>query len=678
MSQFNTTLAIDEIETLFLYEEDMFSSELTFLHQKLISSLIPASLLEKSNKDGEEAFYKNFHEMMPLLQVIIPEHGIFPQKIQVSLICPSHLTSGVGSYFFNVCGKEMLPGKELFLPGCIGFSFRFKRNPSLSYLSINLFIHIQSQDDLILVEQNLEFFKRKIKVAITTVIYLRQLVDHSLRIDELHTLLDMPQQTISDDLFEQTQNLFLLARSENHKKALAEEINPLLSLRSAIFRRDMFNEIQRLIPLFHPEYFNGHTHKFLTRLVSYIYLIRKELQKKCLEHPEQRYIHIKLLQNRLCLSRKPIVGVLLVLNLLHEHEIIDHRHLTGALNTLVPDIELVAHTSIHDFCPDQKIKLLYLEIAKLDQTRFNYYELSLFRKQLPMEIKSRIESVNAPLFIPRNEEDALRTLNQLSSEVKRLKDIPQVSIAFHNQTDSQLFFTILIVKITRHPKTNWNYRFQMAASNYTSTIYGYEERFLGLVRNKYRKDGYVLEVAVPKKLFIRRDFSIDLMNARKTICAFLNESLGKFRDYNGGLLSKQADNLDCLKKYLGSVAEKNGFLLENFFHSIYPTHMQSILPPQQMAPLFLAFLDALDFNYKNRPFYLYTEKVDGAYLLFTATYNAQLRNLYEEQIHISRNFVIPSALFNACDLYTFAYIFHDEEPFESFYEHLKSWLLQFN
>ncbi|WP_194846796.1 hypothetical protein [Candidatus Neptunochlamydia vexilliferae] len=93
---------------------------------------------------------------------------------------------------------------------------------------------------------------------------------------------------------------------------------------------------------------------------------------------------------------------------------------------------------------------------------------------------------------------------------------------------------------------------------------------LGTLRKKYPKEAAVFKVELPNAPFLREDRSIDLYKARQAILKKLQATFGEVRDFNGGMISRQDVVFKGLEKVLGDVGKKEGLLLENFFHSLFP------------------------------------------------------------------------------------------------------------
>lgn len=213
------------------------------------------------------------------------------------------------------------------------------------------------------------------------------------------------------------------------------------------------------------------------------------------------------------------------------------------------------------------------------------------KQKLPYEFFHQIERNVHPIFMPRNEEEMIRNLIVLNSEVRHLKDPTQVSIHFDKQTDTDLTFTVLLVKI--HKKEPLKALLEKSKLK----IDIHEVRTIGLIKQKYPKESAVLRITLDKRPFFRVDYSLDLLKARQKVVLALKECIGEFRDFNGGIILKQEEAMKYLKNSIACLTKEKEFLLENYFYSLSPTIMPTILDPSLLKEhfeLFYRLLQAKD------------------------------------------------------------------------------------
>jgi hypothetical protein len=171
---------------------------------------------------------------------------------------------------------------------------------------------------------------------------------------------------------------------------------------------------------------------------------------------------------------------------------------------------------------------------------------------------------------------------------------------------------------------------------------------------------------------LRKDYSLDLVKARQTILSGLVSLLGDVRDFNGGMLAQQVEIFDTVKASVCHVDQYNDFLLENFFYSLTPSLMSSLLPSSLLKSLFLMQLEILDIP-RNSARFSITCRIEGRHMLIMI---ASSDASFKEQVlsSVSQLKIPTSSLGStAVEMYGtytlgFIYGFEKEEKRKSFYD----------
>lgn len=192
------------------------------------------------------------------------------------------------------------------------------------------------------------------------------------------------------------------------------------------------------------------------------------------------------------------------------------------------------------------------------------------------------KEIASPLFMPRNEEEQMRNLLALSGQIRFVRDLPQAIIQYDSQRLSELAFTVLIVRLLRTLGPSLRELIEVFPLRNSVE----EVRKLGTLKGKYPKEAATLRVYVDKAPYLRPDGRIDLPRARHAVVEALRSTLGKYRDFNGGLLEKQQEALLSLKKILKPANPKQTLEVENFFYSIRPGLMRTVLASETLAALY--------------------------------------------------------------------------------------------
>lgn len=375
---------------------------------------------------------------------------------------------------------------------------------------------------------------------------------------------------------------------------IQEQINYLLKRKAAYFDADLINEMQHMLVMFREGFISAHASRYLSRLVSIQYLFRRELHLAVQKDPHQRYLRLKLFKTKIYTSdgEKSVLGILLAVNFIGKNEFLEERHLLKAIRNYCASIKTIEGSFVAHRRGSEEVCTLYMEIEKEEGCDFSAREISLLRSELPHDLKDRIEHLLHPVFMPRNEEDIMRNILNLSSQLKYVSDLPQVFISFDEQTRDCLLFTLIVVQVSMPGSESIQ---ELLQGIETPLEYIHDRcKMVGMLRRKYAKQATVFRVKLKKHTFIRRDGSLDLNKARQLVVNELERILGEFRDYNGGMISKQNEQLCLLYQSLEGQAGFNEELLENFFYSFTPVVMRTVLEIQLLVRLFNFLLEVIE------------------------------------------------------------------------------------
>ncbi len=475
------------------------------------------------------------------------------REFSVALICPHR--RHVAQFFFEMVSRWLLPGRPLEVVLSFATSYR-------EYAICEMVIRVEEGEDALFVKRSLPFLEKEICLGVSSIY-------HASRILEM-------------------KGLSLSAKTSLIQERIAELIRRF----PAYFDYDLFEEMQHFLVSVKEEFKAVRDISHMSRMIWVPYLMRKALEKKIEEEPGKRHISLKikkiLLQTPF--GSKEVLALFVGLNFLRPYELFEERHLLYALARF--GVRPVPHSYMkHEgFC--------YLEVE------IDHFSQTELMQGLPEEILRRIEQLVPPIFMPRNEEEVMRSVLTLSNQLKFTRDIPQIAISFEGQRGAELLFTIVLVRLL-HPHTP-PLRELFAARTFTID----RVKIVGHLRRKYPKEATVLRARLKCEDFLRDDFSVDLYQARMAVLRTVQQGVGEVRDYNGGMIAKQNENYELLKKELGELAERETLLLQNFFHSISPVELSATLDPVLLKSLFTLLLDAL-----GRPESLLTRRLNGCLLI---------------------------------------------------------------
>jgi len=566
------------------------------------------------------------------------------QALWISFISQWEYMAGMGRYVDDSLCRWLVPGKTLPIIGASRLSFSFAKLPRHRFFFGYTLFELESQD-MEIVQRNLQAVFEEIRLNSLAVYRARYISSmKSLSLDQknqmvqenLTKILNVPKKDTDQSLFDQMQNFLMKLGREDKVGQIQKTIARLTHTRPKAFDRGMFAEMTYFTVLFKDQFASKRDARHISRVIALHYLFKKMLLDAVQRLPNERHISVKIYKTTIN-GDQPVLGVLLGLNILRENERPDKRFLLEAVRACIPNIDAVKDAYLFDR-REKKVSLFYMEVHKPLFAPFAFEEINLLRTKLAFEAKKQIESDVHPIFLPRNEEEIARNLILLSQQLKYNRDLPQVSIHYEKQTESELSFSIMMARLLL-PKTK-GLREQILRGQSELKFTIDEIREIGKLKRKIPKETAILRVSVDKSAFFRPDYSVDLLRARQRVAYELGRIIGEYRDFNGGMILKQEEALFALRKQLGAMPQSDEFLLEEYFYSIRPGVMQTVLPTSVIKAHF-HLLQKLE----KAP--LQIEKIDRFYLFLAQDASAD----YKERVEIAiENLKIPSYELTSCHL----------------------------
>lgn len=525
--------------------------------QDLIRRLVPFELLEEKGRRLPEERAR-FADMLPM--IAWSDLAKAPCTLSVLLLCKYRFNAC--NFFYDMVSRWLLPQKRL------NVELFFASDVRLPHLSEDLLsvaeivIHLKSAQDVEAVRRNLHAIETEIRLGVVSTYHARRILE------------------------------FKGLSSDGKTAMIQEKIGSLIQSHSKDFDRGIFAQMQQFLVTCPEEFKNERDYHHISRIISNLHSVRTLLKQNVEMLRTKRHIHLKFLKTQLALHKsKHVLGVLVGLNLLDEHEVFEMTHLVSAIQKRLPHVMPVDGSFFMDRATDATQPILYLEIEKANGEEFVLDEIQLLRNGLPDQIKSHIEQLTRPIFMPRNEEEVLRNIMALSRQLRYVNDRPQVTISFDEQKGGELSFTVILLRLTGDNASSVQSLFSAAST--PLQFMPDRVRRVGHIRKKYVKEATVFRVSLSTSSFLRLDHSVDLYRARQTVFAELCKILGDLRDFNGGMIYKQNEMLEALKTSLGKTALQHNNLLEQFYHALNPIELRTGLEIEPLKQFFLLFLQSL-------------------------------------------------------------------------------------
>jgi len=550
----------------------------------LIDSIIQKELPEISAINLGKILEKH----IPLVSTQMP--SVIPGCISFAALCFGKHTQGVGRFIPDMLSKWLIPGTVLRIAGHRSLCFSFiDYSQKRFYLSEHLIV-MEKSEHLAILEKQLPTAVEQVKLNILAVYHARHIISmQNLPFEKQSELIENNILQIAKSGFSDTnpydhlQNFIVKLSAEKKLSEVEKNLNHLMSKRPKVFHKDIFSAVHNMLYLFKDNFTAKRNSRHISRIISFQFLFHRFIYHNLYQKPNKRYLYLKMLKTRIKPDDRMVLGILISVNFLHESERFERSHILEAIWLLMQNVKMVKDSYVVDR-RDDKICSYYLEIEKTDHTAFNFDEIKLLKQRLPDEFLNRIENTLHPIFMPRNEEEVLKNIIILSKQLRFVRDLPQVIISYEKQTGTHICFNVILVRIL---KTDTRALSEMLSPPPVGLSFNIEEvKKIGYLKKKYPKESNLFKVYLKKDLFLRHDKSLDLLKARQTAVQELTALIGEFRDYNGGMIFKQTQALNELKSTFTNLSGKKEVLLENFFYSIRPVILQSIIPAALLHKLF--------------------------------------------------------------------------------------------
>lgn len=519
------------------------------------------SFIRKEESDSGPNVKNSFHSLLPLVTwtrcVSMPG--------DISFFALSKYRSNSFKFFFDMVSCWLVPGKRLNVMLIYAVDFRMPEFSDDVYTLCEVMIRLENAEEWNQVMQNLPIIAAELRLGIESSFYARRILEIKGLAADVKTAL------------------------------IQEHVAFLISRLPHVFDYDVLTEMQHVLVICREDFKNMRECKHLSRIISIHYIFRKDLREVVKTLPKKRHINLKLFKARL--GTKTVLGIIVGVNFLRDKEVFENKHLLKAIQNYIPNARTVENSFFANRRGFENVCTLYLEIEKSDGKSFTSKEVNILRKELPTALKECIEYPIHPVFMPRNEEEVIRNILSLSSQIKYVRDIPQVFITFDEQTHTYLLFTVILVRVLKPGFPSIQEMFKEKKS-FLEYIHD-RSQSAGSLRRKYPKEATVFRVKFSKEEFLRADHSIDLNKARQQVVAELSRIIGEVRDFNGGMISKQNELLCQVRDLLGQQIKYNELTLENFFYSLMPVVMRTVLEPDALKTLFMMMLKSQEHTFAN-------------------------------------------------------------------------------
>lgn len=580
------------IVTLF-YIPDENSITTKYYREVMVNTLkqiLPDGFFELDLNDQEaiEERKKFFRTSLP--HISMSETQVFPGNI--SFFAISKYRSSSFKFFFEMISRWLTPGKRLNVVLVYASDFSLSYQSEEIYTLCEVIIRVESKEQYAEIKRNYPTIQSEIVLGIDSAFYAQRILD-------------------------------VKGLSADEKTAtIHENIAFLVKRLPSLYSYDVFTEMQHMLLISSDDFKQHRSARQLSRIISFHYLFRRSILNSIKSVPQHRHVSLKIFRAFIQGKSGPkqVLGVVVVMNFLADREAFGEKQLLKTIQHHVKGIKEVDNSFILNRTESAHIQTLYLEIEKVDGSAITSEEIQKLRKDLPADLKNRVEQRHHPVFMPRNEEEIMRNIIILCDQLRYVRDIPQLQISFDHQSHSDINFTILIARILKPGDlsiANLIKKADLKLEYYPDRV-----KEMGMLRKKYVKEATVFRLKLPKEKFLRDDQSIDLYKARQSVVNDLAHALGEIRDYNGGMISKQHEVLSQIRNMLTARGHFDELLMEDFFFSFTPDVVRALMDPKDFVTLFTMLMQGIrDYNQKG----YYLQAYDETYNVFVVVISDEMK-----------------------------------------------------
>jgi hypothetical protein len=283
------------------------------------------------------------------------------------------------------------------------------------------------------------------------------------------------------------------------------------------------------------------------------------------------------------------LGLLIVFHLTSENEIFERKHIEGVLSQYIPHFTALEETFLA--FEEKRVDIRYIEWEQRDSLKY-FKQLIARKEDLAEDFGLAIEKRACRVFLPRNEEEVFKNSILLARELHSGSDIPQVVIHFDYEEEGYAIFTVIVARVLKGVGLCIEEVIkQLMGHMPKAKIILERKRMMGVIRKKHPKEVSILRVHLEHQTFLRRDYSLDVLEARQEILKALEKFFGNVRDFHGGMFAKQDVAFEEFIFGVVPKLQKRSHFLKKFFHAFFPVESREMIPKKLLVRFLDIFLE---------------------------------------------------------------------------------------
>ena len=459
--------------------------------------------------------------------------------------------------------------------------------------------------------------------------------------------------------------LDLKALSFDHKNFMLQEaLVKRLQKFNQLYDYDVFSLIQRVFLTYSPTFCSFRTNKHLLETVLSLYHCRLQCKKQALYREQKsvqsRSVHVRV---NTSLVQGPLgyadhLTITASFSLLNAKEIFEKDHFLRAVSQCVKSPVYVEDSFFLHRDHQEKIAIFAMEVTSQD-CAIKKLNRSLLQDKLQLHLPNFIQTLESPIFMPLNEEEVMKNIVQLSSEIKCTTDIPQMILNFENQDQDKLYYRAILVRVSQ--KTSPTMASLFFGSRKKIKAIAQREKTVPFGKDTWQKEIGVFRVELCSSNYLRQDLSVDVFKAREAVCAFFRSCLGEIRDFNGALLSFELSAFNAFSKAIGKKEFVQKDVLEKFYYAIYPAQKRLVVETSVLQALFLLYIRAFKTPLKNALQRYQDNRYDKIFIVLTCK-ALKKTSLLLHQLKEKKNSALIAFYLDSSEVLYIGAVFQESQP----------------
>ena len=356
---------------------------------------------------------------LPLFQAKI--EGDLPSTLVFTLLCEGDPSMSHQIFLSKMIEQNLFPNETISFLSTEHYYFRLLNRKEKVYLCSKLEVLVKDSYHLGLVEKSLPTFIEEIRCGLSS----REFAQYLLEIKKTRL---------------RSNAILAYQKLVKFSKRFPRWVD-----------HNFFQIFDKFLALASVKIYEKRSPKHLFRVVFSIYFLLKQIRRMERMEPQKRHVLIRFIPTTIVLPfrKKPVLGIVILVNFFHENEYFQEKNLKLLLSNISSNYQLVGNAFLQGFETQDSFKWHYVEIEKQDGTNFSKEERIRLKNQLKRECASRIEQMVPSICMIPNEEETMRNILFLNQELRQRNDPPIAMINFEMQTATHLCFTVILVRIFR-------------------------------------------------------------------------------------------------------------------------------------------------------------------------------------------------------------------------------------